>query len=269
MTIELDPDGINELRMCRNGPMLYNRNDFYIGGSLRKYGEFSWYEQELFGQILRPGATVIEAGANIGAHTVALAQLVGPTGAVFAFEPQRLVFQVLCANLALNQCTNVWAYPDALGAEPGSVLVPYYDPTKLANFGAVALGSCELGEPARVATIDALDLPDCRLLKADVEGMEADVLRGAKQTIARCRPVLYVENDRDEESRDLIELIMDMRYDLYWHIPPLFNPDNFAGDAEDIFPEIVSVNMVCFPAEAAANASGMRRIESASDRWKP
>lgn len=267
MKIELDPEGFNELRMCRNGPMLYNKNDAFIGGSLRKYGEWSWYEQELFGQILKPGDAVVEAGANIGAHTVALSRLVGAEGAVFAFEPQRLVFQALCANLALNQCTNVWAYPDALGAQPGSVRVPFYDPTRLANFGAVGLGDSEHGEPVRVITIDALELPACHLLKADVEGMETDVLRGAARTIARYRPVLYVENER-EESSDLIGLIMGFGYQLYWHVPPLYNPANFAGDAEDIFADIFSANMLCFPAEAAASVSGMRRIESTAEKWK-
>ena len=51
---------------------------------------------------IQPGDVVIEVGANIGPHTVFLAQHVGPQGLVLAFEPQRILFQTLCANLALN-----------------------------------------------------------------------------------------------------------------------------------------------------------------------
>src|SRR5690606_28828206 len=97
------------LRQCRHGPMLFNKRDLYVGRSLATYGEFSEAEIGLFRQILRPGGVVVEAGANIGAHTVPLARMVGESGAVVAFEPQRLQFQLLCANLALNGMINVFA----------------------------------------------------------------------------------------------------------------------------------------------------------------
>ncbi len=116
----LDPNGFNALRLCRGGPMLFNKNDVYIGGSLDKYGEFSYSEQEVFGKLLREGMIVVEVGANLGAHTVELARMVGRSGSVHAFEPQRLVFQALCANLALNQCTNVFASQAALGSARGN-----------------------------------------------------------------------------------------------------------------------------------------------------
>jgi hypothetical protein len=104
---QTDPGGFNELKMCKSGPMLFNKFDVYVGGSLQKYGEFSVGEQDLFHAILQRGELVVEVGANIGAHTIELARLVGPEGEVHAFEPQRIVFQTLCANLALNQLTNV------------------------------------------------------------------------------------------------------------------------------------------------------------------
>src|SRR4051812_26232890 len=125
--LELDPAGFNEVRMCNTGPMLYNRHDIYVGGSLAKYGEFSVAEQEVFAQMVRPGSVVVEVGANIGAHTVLLARLVGRDGEVHAFEPQRIVFQALCANLALNQCTNVFAKQMAVGASNGTIAVPAAD----------------------------------------------------------------------------------------------------------------------------------------------
>src|SRR5208337_419004 len=132
--VELDPNGFNELRMCRSGPMIYNKHDIYVGGSLQKYGEFSVAEQQLFASLVQPGMLVVEVGANIGAHTVSLSRSVGKEGEVHAFEPQRIVFQTLCANLALNQCTNVHARQVAVGAAEGWAIEPGVDPQVRANF---------------------------------------------------------------------------------------------------------------------------------------
>jgi FkbM family methyltransferase len=269
MKIELDPRGFNELRICRSGPMLYNKNDAYIGASLRKYGEFCWLEfEDVLSKVVRPGALVVDAGANIGTHTVEFSRLAGAEGAVFAFEPQRLVFQALCANLAINQCINVTAYREALGDETGEIVVPLYDPSERSNFGAVALGGHTGGERVPLHTLDSLELPACHVLKADIEGMELELLRGAARTIARYRPFIYVENHLEDRSAALIETLFGFDYQLWWHVVPFFNPHNFAGDPEDIFPGTVSVNMVCFPAEVRSSVSGMRRVESPGDSWK-
>ncbi len=267
-TIELDPGGFNELRLCRSGPMVYNKFDIYVGGSLKKYGEFSWYEQELFRQIVQSGSIIVEVGANIGAHTIELSRLAGTDGAVFAFEPQRIVFQSLCANLALNQCVNVFAYQEALGAENGTIVVPAANPTIRNNFGGISLLGAETGELVPLRTLDSVDLPACHFLKADVEGMEVEVLAGSRDTIHAFRPILYLENDRGTRSRELLELVMGYEYDIYWHLPPLYNPDNFAGDREDVFPGIVSVNILCMPSESEIAINGMRRVTSPADTWQ-
>jgi hypothetical protein len=86
--------------------MLFLRTDKYIGASLDLYGEYSHRESELFAQLVAQGQIVIEVGTNSGAHTVPLARLVGETGQVLAFEPQRGVHELLCGNPALNELFN-------------------------------------------------------------------------------------------------------------------------------------------------------------------
>jgi hypothetical protein len=102
----------------------------------------------------------------------------------------------------------------------------------------------------------------------DVEGMEPAVLRGARGTIEKHRPVLYVENDRPASSRDLIALIQSLGYRLYWHLPPLFNPDNWYGNPENVFGNVVSVNMLCVHASVKASVAGLRPIEGPESDWR-
>jgi len=263
----LDVTGFNEVRMCREGPMVYNRNDRFVGRSLARYGEYSHDETVLFEQVVKPGWVVVEAGANIGTHTVALSRLAGASGQVHAFEPQRLVFQTLCANLALNHCTNVYAHQAGVGRERGTLVVPALDPRLAANFGGVALRKAEGGDVVDVLAIDDLALPMCHFIKVDVEGMELDVLRGAAATIAAFRPVLYLENDRAEGSRPLFEALFALGYDAWWHLPPLFNAYNWFGESEDLFPNVVSANVLCLPREAKARIDGLAAVRSADDRW--
>jgi FkbM family methyltransferase len=261
------PMGFNTLSKCRYGWMLYHTRDSYIGRSLRKYGEFSEGEVAMFRQLLSPGDIVVEAGANFGAHTVAMAQMVGSHGAVFAFEPQRLVHQVLNANVALNSLTNVTTMHAGLGAQLGRLRVPALDPALAHNFGSLSIGASQDGEPVSLATIDGLDLPSCRLIKADVEGMEWEVLAGAHDTIARLKPILYVENDRTEHSPRLITLIRSMGYRLWWHLPLLYNPENFRNDQENVFGNTVSVNMLCLPQEVAVTIN-LPEVQTPHDDWR-
>jgi len=256
----LPAQGFNQLVECRQGIMIYNRNDQYVGESLHRYGEFSPGEAELFRKILKPGMLVVEIGANIGAHTVELSQLVGWRGTVVAFEPQRVVFQTLCANIALNNCANVYTFQSAVGDHVGTIKVPFLPPEQLNNFGGLSLRGVEAGEDVPLTTLDTLNLPTCHLLKIDVEGMEVEVLRGAAATIERCRPVIYAEDDRAERSAELVQLLADYRYNMFRHEPPLFSPDNFAGEQQNIFGNIASRNLFCIPEEFNLVVEGLQEV---------
>ena len=256
----------NRLADCRYGKLLFNKNDRYIGKSLDLYGEFSEGEVELFRQIVQPGAVVVEVGANIGTHTLFFARHVGHAGAVIAFEPQRFVFQCLCANMALNSVTNVQCRQQAVGAAPGEIRVPALDPLREENYGGLSLEgghppqAWHQAEPTPLVTIDSLDLALCALIKIDVEGMERAVLEGAAKTIARCMPLLYVENDRREKSSELVRTIDAFGYAMYWRVPLLFNPNNFRQNATNVFANTASINMLCVHKSVSHNLEGFRPV---------
>ena len=243
--------GLNRVIKSRDGILLYNKNDIYIGKSIEKYGEFSHLEAKLFEQICKSGDIVFEVGANIGAHTINLSKLV-KNGFVFAFEPQRMVFQSLCANLALNSISNVYAFQEAVSNENGTIIIPEYDFSKNNNFGGINIENAKKGTPVHMQKLDNFvnKIDRLKLLKIDVEGMEIGVLKGAKELVKKFKPIIYVENDRQQHSKDLIELLWSMDYKMYWHMPKLYNKDNFFKDDENIFGNIVSVNMVCIPKDS-------------------
>jgi FkbM family methyltransferase len=233
-----------------------------VGRSFDLYGEYSEGEVCLFRELLSESSHVLDVGANIGAHTIFFAQTVGVEGTIYAFEPQRLLFQTLCANIALSSLTNVHCYHAVVSDECGSVLVPPLDPYAEQNFAGLSLlNECDTGDEVVSLTIDSLCLSKCDLMKIDVEGMELHVVRGALQTLRRLSPILYVENDRPRTSPLLIRFLAALHYDLYWHFPPLFNPDNYFGNTENVFDDTVSLNMVCLPKGCSWEPKGLSPVE--------
>lgn len=242
----------------RHGRMLAFEGDQFMTPTLVKRGEYSPQEWAMLEQLAKPGLPVVEAGANIGVHTVPLARRCAPAPLI-AFEPQPRVFQVLCANLALNGIANVLAYPEACGEAEGSALVPLVDYESPGNFGGIALqGEGEVGIRVRVIALDSLELTALGLLKIDVEGFEPQVLKGAAATIARCRPTIYCENDRPENQDEVIQLLAGMGYQLYWHTPELSDPEVFGGQ------RFVSVNMLAIPRERGTVVQGPEPIDPAN-----
>jgi FkbM family methyltransferase len=247
-------------RQCRHGVMLYNVNDQFQGRMLDKYGEYSEGEVDTFAQLLKPGMTAVEVGANIGSHTVAIAHMVGPQGRVLAFEPQRAIFQVLCANTALNALEQVEPYWMAVGAAAGEVIIDRLDMRAVQNFGGYSIGAAKVGDKVPLRTLDSFELPACHMIKIDVEGMEADVIRGAAATIRRCGPMVFCENESSEKSPELIQLLWDLDYDCYWHVTPYVRVPNYRGDPEKIHGTMVSTNMVCVPRKAQAQITGLHKV---------
>ncbi|MCU0611612.1 MAG: FkbM family methyltransferase [Candidatus Eisenbacteria bacterium] len=237
----------NKVKICRHGIMVFNPNDAYLGRSLDLYGEFAEAEIGLLCRTVEEGSVVLDVGACIGTHTLPLAKAVGPTGTIHSFEPQRLMFQTLCANIALNSITNVFAHHAAIGDAFTTLFAPKADPYRQTNFAGFSLRAGPPGEPVPAVTIDALGPERVNLIKIDVEGMERSVIEGATETIGRFQPVLYVENDRNTLAGELVACIAGLGYRMYWHTPPLYNPANFMKREENAFGEIASLNLLCLP----------------------
>lgn len=154
--------------------------------------------------LLRAGDVVWDIGANIGAHTLHFARLVGPTGRVFAFEPTDFAFAKLRINAALNpnlapriDARNLFLVDQAEVPPPPTVFASWpvgphaavVDPEHFGRPMQLSTAHAVTGDDfAKAVGLDRLDL-----VKLDVDGHELPVLRGLRATLARLRPRLMVE----------------------------------------------------------------------------
>lgn len=260
------------LVQSRHGWILANLNDVYMGAAIATYGECNELELAVLLTLAQYPGLVVEVGANMGIHTVPLAAALQEKGRqLVAFEPQPVVFQQLCANLALNGLMNVTAWPYACGQEKGVVTFPRPNYRKAGNFGGVSMSSSAPATADVCVKAPCIRLDDMLrhervgLLKIDVEGSELRVLKGGSALIKRSRPLLYVENDRVDRSEELIEGLWRMGYNLWWHTPLLFNPHNFFNVAHNFYGAIASFNMLGVPREVSLEIPGeLMKIEDSS-----
>jgi FkbM family methyltransferase len=229
-------------------------------------GECCELETRFLLNLTRRGGMVVEVGANMGIHTVPLAQTLAAQGRqVLAFDPQRVFFRQFCANLPLNGLTNALSY--ACGAEAGVVTFaePNYRP--LGDFGGISMETAEQVSQVRVPCVrvdDVVNTEHVGPLKVGVECFELKALQGAASTVQRCRPLLYLENDRLDRSRELLEWIWAAGHKLWWHKPLLFNPENFFQVAANLYSGIASFNMLGVPREVNTNSKGMEIVVDSS-----
>lgn len=240
------------LHETRHGRMLVGIDDGVIGRAIALYGQFAEAVPRLLCSALGPGDTAVDAGANIGTVTMPLARAVGPSGRVYAFEPQRRAHALLWANAAMNGLTQVVPVRAGLAATAGTMLVPGAsgDAPGEENHGAVALARSGPGDPVPVMPLDALALPACALIKIDVEGMEASVLAGAARTIARHRPIIYAEAHPGPGTTQCLGWLAAAGYVCRWHLSPFWERDNFAGNPDNVFGHRGDINVLALPAEA-------------------
>ena len=259
------------VKQCKHGLFMYNRNDAFIGRGLDLYGEWCDFEIQLLRQFINPGDVVVDAGANIGTHAIAFANLVGPTGVVHAFEPQRRNFLMLAGNVALNALENVVCHQKAVGDSNGEIRLPPLPPPDLNfNYGAVSLSQgSRIGENVPIVTLDSLRLHACRVIKIDTEGMEPQVLDGGQALIERCRPLLYVENNEPGASRRLNKVLDTLGYRAWWSIFPYYDSRNFYSNTVDVWQNVVPAsNMLCAPKEANLVPGDLEPFLGEDDDWK-
>jgi FkbM family methyltransferase len=209
--------------------------------SLQLYGEWAEQEIDLLSSLIQDGQAVLEFGGDYGAHALWLGQAVGETGQVHVAEPRRLLFQQMCANVALNGLTNVYTHARWLGRCKGQAALSSL-PSNTTKTGA--------DEIVNTLTVDELELEELHLLKINLPGSLIDLLAGAAETIRKHRPVIYARLAGIEHAEAEVQALKDLGYRCWSHVPYLYNASNHAEQTTNIFPGCVSQNVIASPVES-------------------
>ncbi len=169
--------------------------------------QFEKQEIDSFQRIIKPGMTIVDAGANIGLYSLIASQLIGSKGRVFSFEPSKETFQRLTDNIKLNGFNNITPFNNGLGDKPNEKLILRQDignedaerylfpnnkspDVKLENMNTI-----QTEEEVIIDTLDNclknLNIPKINFLKIDTEGYEYYILKGAK-TILQNSPEIII-----------------------------------------------------------------------------
>ena len=190
---------------------------------------------------LRPyvsaGSTVVDVGANIGFFSVRFAQWAGPGGCVVAIEPETGNYESLRARVARRGLQDRVVLVNAAAVEaPGEVFLQL-NPDNPADHRVA-----NAGEAVKAVSIDSVmegrKGADVSLIKVDVQGGELRVIRGARATIARAHPALFVEFQEEglvmagTSSAELLRELTALGY-----VPNVLEPDSTwkQVDGEEVF----------------------------------
>ena len=151
------------------------------------------FEYETMLSVIKPGMTVVDAGACVGSYTLQMAKAVGPNGKVIAIEPDVLNYELMQVNCEINGFDNVEMHQVALSDHSHPTVMG----SGVDNVGDNVIGATDRGE-VKTVWATTLDQIMCGrkidFMKMDIQGMEVAALHGGKDSLARSpRSDLLVE----------------------------------------------------------------------------
>lgn len=221
----------SDLLTCKRNNLTWSLNlKEGIDLSVYLFGCFEPKTEKAIRQYVKPGMTVLDIGANVGAHALPLAKYVGPTGRVYAIEPTDHAFKKLLKNKSLNPDLENTLIPikATLNEPNGNQPKEIYSSWNLIDknerhprHGGVLSAVSNANNITLDALVEQLNLSRIDFVKMDVDGFECRILRGAKNTFRRFRPTMilelspYVLEEQGDSIEILLNLLREFGYQLY------------------------------------------------------
>lgn len=173
---------------------------------------------------------IVDIGANIGNHSLYFSEYL-TYNKIICFEPFLDNYELLSKNMVDKNCE---LYNIALNDKEEEI--PLYNSQKnnnggfsLHNYNGI---SYIVKDKIKTTTLDCYNFNDVSMIKIDVEGHETHVLNGAKNTILRCNPIIFIEN----LAYDYPHLFNINQYDEFFNSVGYKNIDkNIAGSYMDLW----------------------------------
>jgi len=215
------------------GKMIVNRHDTGQVPWLRNTGravdatEIDFVTEQL-ASLSGDAKHVYDVGACFGTNSFAYRNAVGRAGFIYAIEPQRIHFNMLCGSIALNGYDNVIGMNLAIGDRFVYINLPSVDYNQPLNFGGVEFGEDgqkeALAQDIRPGSERAICMPldliidstgrPPTLVKIDAEGMEDQILTGMVESIKAYKPHIYIEYQKSDKSA-LFTRLTDLGYAVH------------------------------------------------------
>ena len=227
--------GLSAVAETRVGILQYLPDEAVVGDAIGWYGEYLQPQLDLLARIVRPGATMMEVGAGVGAHAVFLGTLLGEAGHLFLYESRPVLQRILRQNLAANRVSNVTVMRRALGNQGEG------EGTAGVAGSAATIPTTE--------TLDELQLERLDWLKVNESVAALDVLAGANETLWRLRPRLFLGAADEASLRELAQRTREFSYRCWRMETPLFNPQNFNRRETDIYDGGTALALLAIPEE--------------------
>lgn len=201
------------------GSFIVIGNDL-IGRYINTHGFWEVHLMNMYANFMKETDVVLDAGANIGFHTVHMSKRCKH---VHAFEPQPLMFNLLSTNILFSNSThNVTQYRLGLGDREEIVkmqpLKNFDEADGTHNFGGRGISKEDDGDEAvYIVPFDSLNL-DVDVVKIDVQGYELFAFNGMLETLKRCQPWIMLENymgEGHEDDEKVLDLLFDLGYEIY------------------------------------------------------
>jgi FkbM family methyltransferase len=201
--------------------LLTRDDDHVVGGVIRHDGLWEPIETALAVHGIGVGDTVADVGAHVGYFSIVASRLVGPSGHVFAFEPEAANFELLKANCILNGCQNVRVQRCALADHNGVANLALSS----TNSGDHRLGTAETrgSQLVEVRCFDDWRASEIQVdfLKIDVQGCEVAVLKGMVNTIGRSTDKLAAIVEMSPVLSERVSYAFSNLNDILWQLTGL------------------------------------------------
>ena len=183
-----------------NGRRMYVDLRSGIGRAIFMKGEFDPAVFRPLREVLKPGGTFLDVGANVGYYSMLALELVGEAGQVHAFEIDPRPLRCLHKTVTSQKLRNVFVHEVAIGRQSGEA--------RIVSGEESGHSSVELGGPGKLIRMTALDdwaaaekIGKVQAMKLDIEGGELWALQGAEKLLRDHRPTLVCEVFEELEAR--------------------------------------------------------------------
>lgn len=204
-----------------NFKFIVHKNDTCIADCIRSGHLFEKFLLSYLKHFINPNKNILDLGANIGTHTVIYSNYINPNNTVYSFEPQKVVFDILNQNIALNNFKNV--VPFNFGCSNVNnvfYMNACYDYKE--NHGAFRIDSTlneTNGLKIECKVLDELNITNVGYVKIDIEGHEYEALLGMKNLLLRDLPVIMIEIHNSCPTKNItVEFLVELGYITHYKL---------------------------------------------------